>query len=251
MKRLTAFYAIACLVSWLLSALYEVSLALPILGLFGPAVAAVVVHARTGGRPAVTTLLSAVGGWRVGAGWYAFVVLVPFALSGAVWAAHAVIWHATPFALARLGPLDLVVAVLVVGEELGWRGFALPELLRDRSALSASLVLGVLWGLWHLPNFLIPGYPHWDLSLPAFVCATMAYSVLFTVLFNRTGGSVLLATMFHAAINLITPSGIPAEHRQWLVAAVWSAAAAVAVLLAGPDLGRRGRSTEPTADRSQ
>jgi membrane protease YdiL (CAAX protease family) len=241
MKRLAAFYAIACLITWPLAALIPLSPVLPLLGLFGPAVAAAIVVGRTEGRQGVSALLATLGRWRVGAGWYAVVILLPFALAFAVWAVNALIWGPTPFTLARRTAIDVAVAVLVVGEELGWRGFALPELLRRRTALSASLILGLMWACWHLLNFLIPAYPHYGRSMLAFVIATMAYSVLFTFVFNRTAGSVLVSALFHTAINFISLRGVPLDRQQWLRAGVYGVAALAAVLVAGRELGRPPR----------
>jgi Type II CAAX prenyl endopeptidase Rce1-like len=69
-------------------------------------------------------------------------------------------------------------AFRLVGEELGWRGYALPLLLEKRSALTASLILGVLWGLWRLPTFLVAGTPQYGLPIVAFVLLTIEYSIL-------------------------------------------------------------------------
>ena len=89
-----------------------------------------------------------------------------------------------------------------MGEELGWRGFALPLLQRERSALGVSLVLGAIWGLWHFPLYLV-GTDIRPLSIfPAFVLAVIATSVICTWLYNSTGGSLLIVVLFHAASNL-------------------------------------------------
>lgn len=238
MTRLAAFYGLACLVTWPLAALYDVSYALPFLGIFGPTVAALLVVGATEGRRGLTALLASLARWRVGITWYGFAILVPIALVTGVWVAHAASWGPTMPFLERQPPWSFLIASLVVGEELGWRGFALPELQRRHSPLTASVILGVAWGLWHLMNFFIPGYPHFGRSLLAFVVATVAYSILFTLLFNRTG-SVLLVTLFHATINLASPRGIPVVREQWLEVLVYCLAAALVVWLIGPGLGAR------------
>jgi uncharacterized protein len=88
------------------------------------------------------------------------------------------------------------------GEEIGWRGFALPHLQADRSALGASIVLGVVWGVWHLPLYLT-GADSRPLSLfAAWVLITVAASVIYTSIYNGTGGSLLIVVLFHAASNL-------------------------------------------------
>ena len=89
------------------------------------------------------------------------------------------------------------------GEELGWRGFALPYLQRGRSALGASVVLGLAWGFWHLPLYLT-GADFRPLSLFApWVVAAVAASIIYTWIYNGTGGSLLIVVLFHAASNVL------------------------------------------------
>jgi membrane protease YdiL (CAAX protease family) len=96
-----------------------------------------------------------------------------------------------------------------LGEEGGWRGFALPHLEQLSGPLVGTLLLGVLWGLWHLPLFLlVPGYngagtDFVGIMIPfvAFVISVIAMTVLFTWVFNNTRGSILLAILLHASIN--------------------------------------------------
>ncbi|HEU6445817.1 MAG TPA: CPBP family intramembrane glutamic endopeptidase [Gaiellaceae bacterium] len=88
------------------------------------------------------------------------------------------------------------------GEELGWRGFALPHLQAGRSALAASVVLGVAWGVWHLPLYLV-GADLRPIGLFApWVVLTVASSIVLTWMYNGTGGSLLIVVLFHAASNL-------------------------------------------------
>ena len=118
--------------------------------------------------------------------------------------------------------------MLVVGEELGWRGYLLPRLLERYSALTASLMVGLLWGLWHLSLFLTPAFPHSERSFPLFMISTTVYSVWFTWLFLRTRGSVLLATLFHASLNLFSPGALE-PHRQEIVEVIVYGASALVV----------------------
>ena len=137
--------------------------------------------------------------------------------------------------MGAVSALDFVVFVLVVGEELGWRGYALPLLLERRSAVTASLILGVLWGLWHLPTFLVPGTPQYGLPMPAFVLLTIEYSILMTWVYLHTKGSVLSATLFHGAINLsqgLFLGGIDGATRYWLLSIVYGVAALVVAIFA-------------------
>ena len=149
--------------------------------------------------------------------------------------------------------LNFVVFALIVGEELGWRGYSLPKLLTGRSALSASLILGVLWGAWHLPTFFVPGAPQYGLPFSAFVLLTIAYSVVFTWVYLHTRGSVLIATLLHGAINLSQGilGGIDPAREYWLLVAVYGVAALALVVAAGPNLYHKLRAPAevPTALR--
>jgi membrane protease YdiL (CAAX protease family) len=94
---------------------------------------------------------------------------------------------------------------LINGEELAWRGFALPRLQGKYNALTSSIILGVIWGLFHLPLFFtVTGSSQADMSFVPFLVSTSILSVLFTWLFNNTRGSVLMAYLLHAATNTWT-----------------------------------------------
>jgi membrane protease YdiL (CAAX protease family) len=128
---------------------------------WAPAIAALLAAALTGRRDAVRELRARLVRWRVGWQWYLVVILGPAAFSLAVAGVYALLggsWAAAAPAALREGPLMLLPLFLVIltltdglGEELGWRGFALPRLLTRYNALVASLILGALWALWHLP----------------------------------------------------------------------------------------------------
>lgn len=129
--------------------------------------------------------------------------------------------------LADPGPL---------GEELGWRGFALPRLLKRRSALSAGVILGIIWGVWHLPAFIIAGTPQNNMSFPIFMISIVALSVLMTWAFKGTRGSVLAAALIHWAFN--TCSDMTRMPLALFSAGVLVIAAAVVVAIEGPGLSR-------------
>jgi membrane protease YdiL (CAAX protease family) len=124
--------------------------------------------------------------------------------------------------------------------------YALPRLLATRSMLWASLILGVLWGAWHLPTFFIPGLPQHSIPFSAFMLLTIAYSVLFTWIYLRTAGSVLIATVFHGSINFSQGfflGGIDPSREYWLLALVWWVAALVVVVGTGTTFVRRPRNS--------
>lgn len=161
-------------------------------------------------------------------------LLLPPALLVPVWLA----WLGwTPTAgearLVPVTPLSFLLAFLIVGEEVGWRGFGLPYLLKRWPALAAGLGLGVVWAFWHLPNFLMPEYPHHGLPFTAFLILVVAQSVLFTWLHLRTAGSLMVAVVFHAALNLFALHLPDPSSEYWLRAGVYAAAAGIVVALGG------------------
>ena len=227
---LVVFFILAYTLTWPLIPLVSVSPLWGFPALFGPALAAVIVAAITDGRAGLRDLLGRLVRWRVGARWYAVALGLPVILALAAAGLHLALGARSSIEFGGLSVLNFVVFVLIVGEELGWRGYALPRLLARRSALAASLILGVLWGLWHLPTFFVPGAPQHGLPITAFLLLTMAYSVLFTWIYLHTGGSVLLATLFHGAINLsqgLLLGGLDPARTYWLLAAVYGLAALV------------------------
>ncbi len=185
------------------------------LGALSASLAGLVVAAVEGGKPAVRELLSRGKIWRVGGRWWltALVLpLVPVLLAVVV----AGIYTGQPVDWAGLGPLYSVIPSLTLlivfaglGEEFGWRGFALPRLRTRHSALIATLIIGGFHALWHIPLFLVKGEPYNILAqqigfLPAFLgYATLVVALSFqmTWIFANTGGSVLLAAVYHGAGN--------------------------------------------------
>jgi membrane protease YdiL (CAAX protease family) len=245
--QLVAFFALAYAFAWSLSLLTSVSLAFGFLALFGPAAAALIVAALAEGRAGVRDLLGRLAIWRVGPGWYAVALGLPALLSLLVVGLGIALGAPAEIRFSDLSPLTLTLFLLVVGEELGWRGFALPRLQARFGALGASLVLGLLWAAWHLPNQLIPGLEVYGYGFPAFAAYVVAMTVLFTWLAVHTRGSVLLAWLFHGAINtlIFVDPAVGLVQRWWLSAAVYGAATLLVVLVAGPGLA--GRRPAPPA----
>ncbi len=183
------------------------------LGYWGLATAAYLMAFMTGGWPAVKDLLSRLVRWRVNGQWYLIALVITngvgllaaglLALTGS--ANH--IGEDLP--LTQVLPFFLVnFPLFLFTEETAWRGFALPRLQKKYNALWASVILGLGWGIWHLPLFLIPGtfQAHFPLPGPivswlGFVVLVIPMSILMTWLFNHTRGSVLIAALFHTATN--------------------------------------------------
>jgi membrane protease YdiL (CAAX protease family) len=114
--------------------------------------------------------------------------------------------------------------------------------ITERSALAASLILGVLWGAWHLPTFFVPGAPQYGLPFSAFVLLTMAYSVVIGWVYVHARGSVLIASLMHGAINLSQGfflGGVHPAKEYWLLAAVYGVAALAVALIFGTNLSHK------------
>ncbi|MEZ4869451.1 MAG: CPBP family intramembrane glutamic endopeptidase [Caldilineaceae bacterium] len=229
---LPAYFVLAYLLTWALLPLLLVNLALGVFGLLMPAVAAIVVAGLSEGADGVKQMLRPLFIWRIQPLWYGVVLGLPILLSllavgvGGLWG-----WP-VQMQTAEFTPLLLTVFVLVVGEEIGWRSFALPRLLQRYSPVTASLLLGFLWAGWHLPMFVIPGTPMMDIPFPAYLCWVVGLTFLFTWLYQQTQGSLLLATLFHGAVNslgVINTALSPAEWR-WLLATVYCVAALLVVI---------------------
>jgi membrane protease YdiL (CAAX protease family) len=192
------------------------------LGAAGPTVSAFLILAITSGKPGVLRLLRSYVHWRVGVRWYlvtlvgiqvlmflAFVV-VPGALADF----RAPDWSFVPLYLSAVAfTLFLPVPGGPVLEEGGWRGFALPRLQRLHGPLVGTLILGALWGLWHLPFFVGPvavigpdaTFVSVSITFVLFTIGLIGLSVVMTWVFNNTGGSVLMAILGHAAFDHVAP----------------------------------------------
>lgn len=179
--------------------------------ILGPTLSAFIITGVTEGRAGVRRLLRRIVLWRVGFGWYLFVLLgIPaiillstIVVPGALASFDAAAVPTTLFLYVVATPIFLFAGGPVF-EEIGWRGFALPRLQRLYGPLAGSLVLGALWGLWHIPLFLIPSWdtPHGSfLDLVMFLVWAVSITILFTWVFNNTKGSVLIAILAHGSVN--------------------------------------------------
>lgn len=155
--------------------------------------------------------------------------------------------HDCPIDLREfLRRLPLLFPLLILGplsEELGWRGYALPHLQDSYNGLTASLIVGLAWSLWHLPLFFIPGTFHsiYGISFAAFTLGTTATSILYTWIFNSTGGSLWSAVVIHWFYTFImdTLGGAivpPPVAWQWQQHIPYLAMAIIVVIIFGPEL---------------
>lgn len=183
------------------------------ISLFGPTVAALIVAHSLGGWIEIKQLLKKVLIWRVGFRWYLFVFLFPVIARLLAVGVDVLLGGKAPqffssqaVNVSGISPLISLMALFVINfirpslvEEIGWRGFALPRLQERFGPVGESLILGLLWGLWHFHPINLPSYQG---VMPWFVLSTICASVIFTWLYNHTNGSILIATLFHASNNV-------------------------------------------------
>ena len=187
-----------------------------LLGVFAPAFVALAFTASSEGRAGVTRLLARIGRWHVGARFYLFAISYMAATKLIAALVHRIAIGEWPrFGDASL-PLMLgaiLVSTLVqAGEEVGWRGYALPRLAMHLGLGGASIVLGVIWALWHLPLFFLPGSGSDGQSFPIYLLHVTALSVAMCWLYWKTEGSLLLVMLMHASVNNtsgIVPAALP------------------------------------------
>ena len=207
-RRLVMFLAAAFALTWLaflpliLRRIDPESIAgvfLLVLGVGAPSLIAVVYSALGDGRAGIRRLWRGGTRWRVRAGWYAAVVVVPGLAHGAAWAAAASMGMQTPF-----NPLaPALVSGLLAGilEEFGWSGFAFPMLHARYGFLRAGVAMGFIVALWHLPFFLLPGTTQSTASFPLFLLTLIAVRIIFGWVYIGSGQSVLLTVLLHASGN--------------------------------------------------
>jgi len=239
-KPLIYFFLIAFALAWAVMALpiaqnygllpnhlpFEILL---ILGSWMPNIAAFIVLGliikRKGG---IKALLKGWLKWKMHPGWY-LLALSPILFGFITILIFQWIYGYSPstelFAdpTAFIGLLVLITITGAMGEELGWRGFALPRLQLRMNALSASILLGIIWALWHLPLWFaglgFENIPYW-----AYLLIGVSFSIMVTAACNSSGGSLLIATLFHlflnVSVNMLENEAFPVLAAVFLIAAI-------------------------------
>ena len=172
------------------------------IAIWSPTIAALIMTGLSGGTPAVKKLLSGFTIWRVSYKWYLaalFLIIGPLIF--------ALVYIMLGFEYVGIDPSFTASAAVVallstlylgpIAEEAGWRGFALPKLQKRFSALTSSIILGVIWACWHLPLYLIEPRMPFYIYLPLVTVLT----ILFTWLYNNTRGSLIIAVLAHFSFN--------------------------------------------------
>jgi membrane protease YdiL (CAAX protease family) len=195
-----------------------------ILAVYAPAIAAFTLVIRQGGLPGLRRYLSRLLLWRAHWGWYVFLLAgIPVLFySGAALKGNL---FSAPFPFSKwYDVLPALAFMLVLGpvEEFGWRGFALPVLQQRFTPIWAGLILGAIWGAWHLPAFYLSGVPQSAWSFFPFFIGSIAIGVIVTPLFNTSGGSILLPLLFHwQLINPVFPDAAPHDTIMFVAAAIF------------------------------
>lgn len=183
----------------------------------GPALAAVIMTQVVYGKTGVRNVLKALTHWRVSWVWYIVAVLGPVILLVAGQVFTKLLGFTAIRTIPQGDPFPIVISTFVMTlfsnpwEEVGWRGFALPHLQKRYTALRATLIVGILWGVWHLPLFFWAGNPMSEYPFLPWFIGTVAGAFIYTWLYNSTRGSVLLVALFHVALNTfgVVAAGIP------------------------------------------
>lgn len=262
---LSTFFALAYAISWLLWAPLWLPAfgvhGLPVLpfhhalGALGPIAAAFLVSAMETGWTGPGDLLRRMGLWRGRLIWVAIALLAPFALLAFAVVGVSVLagenLSLAGFGRSREFPQFSTLTFLAYnivsfgyGEEVGWRGFALPRLQTRHSALVASLLLTLGWALWHLPLFFYrPGYTSMDVfGVAGWFFSLLTGSVLLTWLYNDSRGSILVVAVFHATVDVAFTSSVSSPSVVNAAGALITFWGIIILVAAGPRfLSRRGK----------
>ena len=218
-------------------------------GGFGPTIAAAVAAAATSRGRYQNDYLTRLLRWRVNMIWWIAALSAPVLLAAskewiAVWTSRGAL---TASALEPATKALILFPTMIIGgglEELGWRGIAQPEIERCCPRLTATLIIGATWALWHLPLFYIHGVSQFGGNLPLFAVDVLANAYLLAWIYTRTQ-SILLCVVAHAASNTATAMGfyVSSEHPAM---PIWLAALAkvlAAVLLLATASSHQDRAT--------
>lgn len=206
------YFLVTLVVSWawwsfayLVLAAGPLTRGLIIPGGFGPLIAAVAIIWVSGESPRLW--LRPLLRWRLPLRWYVVALILPVIVVLGSTAIYVIMGIPIELAVlmdrAPMYPLGLLLVMVIGGgqEEFGWRGFALPRLQTNFSALTASCVIGLVWAIWHLPLYFMGAARSMSGSFPLYVILAIAVSIILTSVFNSSAGSVLPAMLVHAGIN--------------------------------------------------
>lgn len=223
-----------------------------VIGLFGPSLSGIFLTCKNSGWDGVKKLLRRAVRFRIPLPWLAMIILLPVIVDGTALFLFTRIGGQLPelgFWKQPLMMIPFFFAMFLNGplpEEFGWRGYALDRLQVRNSALRASLILGAIWSIWHLPMFYCDITGHEYISFWPFMVFVCSLAVLFTWLYNNTDGNLFASILFHTTLNFcflvfalsqMFPGG---DNRALLIAtAIYAGIAAAVVWIWGPSKLRR------------
>ena len=172
----------------------------------GPALSALIVSQVAYGKTGVQELDKGLIKWRVGLVWYIVALLGPVVLLITAQVVTKLLRIPVTIAVPQS---NLTIFAFMINflattcEEIGWRGFALPRLQKQYNALTATLIVGMLWGLWHLPLIFLVGQSMSEFPFLWFIII-VTNAFIYTWIYNSTKGSILLVALFHGALNIFS-----------------------------------------------
>jgi membrane protease YdiL (CAAX protease family) len=196
---------------------------LDLVGAWAPSLIAILLTLAMDKRQGLSVLLRRLLVWRVGLRWFLFVLFFPAVLSLLTTGIAMLLGRPAPdfshplflsvypippearaYGFLVFLPMAFIIQVFSssLGEELGWRGFALPRLQSRRSALLSAVIIGIIWGVWHLPRLWTPGQSFDYANFAWFLIGITLDSILYTWIFNNTRGSLVPAVLFHTTQNI-------------------------------------------------
>ncbi|GIK54332.1 MAG: CPBP family intramembrane metalloprotease [Planctomycetota bacterium] len=221
-KNLVIYFTLAYVFSWAIGiplALAKQGIIQPIFPqwfhyfvAYGPMISALIVTWTTQGQQGIKELWGRITKWQVESIWW-LVALSPLIIGIFVALAMNLLTD-TNISLSDLGEIHFLpsigigalflwLATFGIGEEIGWRGYALPRLQKGHNALYATVILAFFWALWHLPQF----FYLFDTSIAiGWAIGLFAGAIVFTWLFNSAEGSILIVAIFHGCFNFISAS---------------------------------------------
>jgi membrane protease YdiL (CAAX protease family) len=211
-RLLLVFFGLTFLINWGLWAALAGAAGstspLLYIGGYAPTIAAVFLVSWIYGPGGLKAFLTRLLHWNVGIWWYVGLIALFVGLDlfvrylTIITGGYVPAIGYSPSMVAPLTLLTLVTTTGPLGEELGWRGLALPLLQRRYSPLVASLILGCIWGVWHIPAFLFSGSPQSFSTFPLYFIYLVCGTVLMTAVYNASRGSLPLAIIVHGLFNL-------------------------------------------------
>ena len=231
MPPITKYFLLTFLVSWTFfitvvilsnnnpetsSGLNILQQVLIFIGVIAPSLVALWLASRSGIPGQIQNLLGRITRWKVHLKWYLFAIGFLVVIKILVACLYKIITDSWP-PFGQTAWYVMFVAILIstwvqAGEEIGWRGFALPLMTSKLGLGLSTILLGIIWACWHLPLFFIKTSSIYGQSFPLYIIQVIAVSVILGWLYWRTRESLLLVMIMHAAINNtkdIVPSAVP------------------------------------------